>query len=243
MPPFPATKRTVTRNGKRYQVWDEHPHRGENPELEDWDFWSAFETGDWEPELEATLGEHLAARSTFLDIGAWIGPVSLIAARMCSQVHAVEPDPVAHERLTANVGRQRRKNITTWPVALAAADGTVRIGRRSDRRFGDSMTSTIFQGDAIEVQARTLESLLADVEATNIGLIKMDIEGGEERVLPACVDTLRSIGAPLLLSTHALLVDDPDRYQRAITTALDGFDTTIISGRLDGLATILAVTR
>jgi FkbM family methyltransferase len=234
-PTFPATKRTVTRNGRRYSVWDEHPHVG------GWDFWGLFETGDWEPQLDEVLAAHLTPKTTLVDIGAWIGPVSLVASRLCARVVAVEPDPVAGERLLANLGRQRKQNVTVHPVALSAADGTVQIGRRADRRFGDSMTSVIFTEDAIDVPARTLETLLAEADPPTVGLIKMDIEGGEEQVLPACAATIRQLGAPLLLSIHTALVVDAHRYLGAVEGALDGFETTLLSGRWDGLGTVLAV--
>jgi FkbM family methyltransferase len=235
-PDFPATKRTVTRNGKRYLVWDEHPHIG------GWDFWTRFET-DWEPHLDQVLAEHLTPKTTMVDVGAWIGPVSLVASRMCARVVAVEPDPVAGMRLLANLARQRRQNVTVHPVALAASDGTVQIGRRADRQFGDSMTSTIFTEDAVDVPALTLGSIIDEASPETVGLIKMDIEGGEEQVLPACAATIRELGAPLLLSIHTALVVDARRHLDAIDGVLDGFDTTLLSGRMEGLGTVLAVPR
>jgi FkbM family methyltransferase len=234
-PTFPATKRTVTRNGRRYSVWDEHPHVG------GWDFWTLFATGAWEPHLDTILAEHLTPQTTMVDVGAWIGPVSLIASRLCRKVIAVEPDPVAGERLLANLARQRKQNVTVHAAALGAVDGTVRIGRRADRRFGDSMTSTIFIEDAVEVRAVTLEHLLDEEETETVGLVKMDIEGGEEQVLPACVGMIRQLGAPLLLSIHTALVVDAHRYLGAVQGALDGFETTLLSGRWEGLGTVLAV--
>ena len=240
---FPATARTVVRDGFCYEVWDEYPHRFENPDqVDNWDFWTVFETGGWEPYLEGVLDAHLGPTLTMLDVGAWWGPVTLIAAQKCAWVVAVEPDAVARKRLNANL-RLAGQNANVYPVAVAAADGRVRIGHRHDRRFGDSMTSTIFDGDAVEVPAIALSTALAAASGNGhtIGMIKMDIEGGEEQVLPASKDVLRHYGAPLLLSTHAAIVDNPARYLRTVTSALADFDVTVVDGNLDGLATILAV--
>jgi FkbM family methyltransferase len=194
----------------------------------------------WEPGLEDALAAHLTKDSAFLDVGAWIGPVSIMAARLCAEVHAVEPDPVATVQLRATVARQRRKNITVHQVAVAAEDGTVRIGHRADREFGDSMTSVIFDGDAIEVPAVTLQTLTAKIKRP-IGLVKMDVEGAEETILPAAAPHLHELGVPLLLATHALLVDDPDRYRATLDEALYGWDVQVLSGVPHGLATLLAV--
>ena len=232
-----AVKRTVTRGARSYSVYDE------GPDSSGWDFWSVFADGSWEPSLDGILTEHLDPTKTFLDVGAWIGPVTLMAARMCEHVHAVEPDPVARRQLEANVSRQRRKNVTIHPVVLAAEDGTARIGRRADRQLGDSMTSTIFSVDAVEVPAVSLETLMTRTDLGNVGLVKIDIEGGEESVLPGAAEALLKLGAPVLLATHALLVEDPQRYRRVVDAALEPFDVQLISGNPDGLASFLVVPR
>lgn len=234
---FQAIQRSVTRSGHTYLVWDEYPH------VKDWDFWTVFENDEWEPGLDEILDERLTPAGTVLDVGAWIGPVALMAASRCGNVHAVEPDPVARRWLDANADLNPLAGITVWPVALAAVDGPVRIGHRDDRRFGDSMTSMIFDNGVMEVPGVTLGGLLADAHVTSLDLIKIDIEGGEETVLPACADTIRELGAPLLLSLHTAIVPDPDRYLTAIRTALGGFDTTVLSGDWNGLGTVLAVPR
>lgn len=242
--PFAADKRTVIRNGKRYSVWDEYPYRDENPaEVENWDFWSVFEAGAWEPALDDLLAQHLDPDGTFLDVGAWIGPVSLMAARLCRQVHAIEPDPVAAVRLAANVGRQRRKNITIHQTAISNSPGTLRIGRRADRIFGDSMTGVWFNAETIDVPATTLVALIVDNGIDNIGLVKMDIEGGEELILPQAADYIRGLGAPLLLSTHAALAPDPIGYLAHIRAALAPFRTELVAGNWNGLGTVLAIPR
>jgi FkbM family methyltransferase len=237
---FRNTRRSVTRAGRTYYVRDEYPHRAEDPSIEDWDFWSVFASGGWEPELEEVLRQHLTSESTFVDVGAWIGPVSLIAARFCRIVHAVEPDPVARERLGVNImDLQNPGSIIVHPEAITDHDGLVRIGHRADRRFGDSMTSTIFQGDAISVRGVPLRTFVEAHRITDIGLIKMDIEGGEQAVLAECHPFLRDLGVPLLLSLHAPIVPNPTAYLQSIRESLVGFRTTLISGAWDGLSTVL----
>ncbi len=232
-----ATRRTVTRGGCSYQVWDEYPH------AKDWDFWTVFETSAWEPDLEEILDAHLTPSGTFVDVGAWIGPITLMGAARCSRVHAIEPDPVARRRLEANIGLEPRRNVTVWPVALCPSSGPVSLGHTPNGWFGDSMSSMIFTDEAIEVTGMTLDDLAAEAGITTIDLIKMDIEGGEETTLPACAPTIRRLGSPLLLSLHTAIVDDPDRYLTAVRAALDGFDLTMTSGDWGGLGTVLAVPR
>lgn len=228
--------RTITRSGHQYQVWDHRDSDG-------FDFWAVFESGQWEPEVDEILATYLTPKSTFIDVGAWIGPISIIAATVCGQVHAVEPDPAARAHLVGNANLQPQGTIAIHGCAIGDHDGVVRIGRRADREFGDSMTSTIFAGDAIEVPSVTIESLVESSGATNIDLIKMDIEGGEEMVLPQCAPFLQRHRVPLLLSTHTALATDRSRYLHAMRAALDPFTTTHLAGSWDTFGAILAVPR
>lgn len=223
--------RTVIRDGRHYKVRDEHPYP--DSRIDNWDFWSRFGSG-WEPYLENVLGRFLSRGNAFVDVGAWIGPVTLIAARMCKHVYAIEPDPIAVVRLEVNVAKQRRANaVSVHRLAITGADGVAPIGHRADRVFGDSMTSTIFAEGAVEVRAQTLPGFLREHVAGPVGLVKMDIEGAEQDALPAAAPYLREHNIPILLSTHAALVSDAPAYAHTIRSALDGWSVTHVSGISD----------
>lgn len=181
---------SVTRDGETFLVRDD---------ARTTPFWTRHFGGSWESGTKAAV-DRLVRGGTFVDIGAWIGPVSLWAQRRGAFVLAVEPDPMAyphlHTNLTANGSR-----FQVGRLAVAAHDGTTRLGRRTD--WGDSMSSiTADDSDGVEVCCLTIESLLAPTGRSDIQLIKIDIEGGEEVVLPAAEPYLRHVGAPLCLSLH-----------------------------------------
>jgi len=209
----------------------------------DWDFWTEFEHQRWEPEVDDILDQYLSPGSVFADIGAWIGPITLLAAGRGATVHAVEPDPAAQVLLRRNVAAlpaSLRKEVQVHSLAIADHDGLVQIGHREDRTFGDSMTSTIFTRDAIHVPCLTLETFLSSNGPFD--LIKMDIEGGEETAIGQGARYLQQIGIPLLLSVHAPLTTNPDRYVTNMINALAGFHLTWLSGgNWAGLGTMLAV--
>lgn len=62
-------------------------------------FWRRAGRGDWEPETFAVLDAHLRGDADYLDIGAWIGPTVLYAARKARHVWCFEPDPTAYRHL------------------------------------------------------------------------------------------------------------------------------------------------
>lgn len=159
------------------------------------DFWTWFESGTWEPDTFEVLTEFLHPGVTFLDVGAWIGPISLVASRMCDRVVAVEPDPVAHEELYANLALNQIHNVDVYEMAVGVTD-FVDLGRDAEGRFGDSMTSVLYTVDSFTVPAEPLEAFVPD----NCGLIKVDIEGAERWVLDDF-----DLPCPMWLSTHPML--------------------------------------
>ena len=94
-------------------------------------FWKSFETNTWEPKLMQVLERFLKPGSLLLDVGAWVGPVTLFAAKRCqARVLAIEPDPVAlgflRENLQLSLVPPGQVSVVT--EALSNQDGTTSFG-------------------------------------------------------------------------------------------------------------------
>jgi FkbM family methyltransferase len=230
-------KRLVTRNGHTYQVDDVQTSEG-------YDFWTVFENRSWEPELDEVLNQFLKPTGSLLDIGAWIGPITLMAAPLCRHVYAVEPDPVAAQYLRTNLALSHVTNVTVHEWAIGSSDNGLVVGPTKLGNLGDSMT-TIWttSADAITVRSTTMETLIKAGSITDVCLVKIDVEGAEQEFLSQAAPVLHSLGAPILLSLHTMLAPDPTQYLRTINYALSEFDTTIIAGTVDALGVLLAVPR
>lgn len=230
-------ERMVHRGGLTVRVLDDHPTRpADDPN--NVNFWSLFETATWERGLETVLARFLTPTSTFVDVGAWVGPVSFIASGMCAQVLAVEPDPVARAFLVENLRLSGIQNVTVDPRAVTPDGSPARLGRKAAGALGDSMTSVLYGVDAFHAQGVALRDLVDGGTA----LVKMDVEGAEAEILGPSVDALRAHGVPLLLSLHAPLRPDPDRYQMIVRDALSGFAVQFVDGESWGdFATLVAI--
>src|SRR3712207_221008 len=66
-------------------------------------FWDRVEAGRWEPETLAAIDRLVDHRTTFLDLGAWVGPTALYAAGIARRVVAAEADPAALDQLRRNL--------------------------------------------------------------------------------------------------------------------------------------------
>jgi FkbM family methyltransferase len=121
-----------------------------------------------------------------VDVGANIGNHALYFAIIRgATVHAFEPNPVALEYLNANVGANGA-DVHVHAVGLSDADGRGEIAPAEDLGM-----ARIEQKDSGEVELRSLDSYGLPA-APRIAVLKVDVEGGEARVLVGALETIRT---------------------------------------------------
>jgi FkbM family methyltransferase len=134
------------------------------------------------------LSRALNPRAVFIDIGANVGIYAIYAtlhAGPGARIIAVEPHPLALERLRCNVRLNQLTNIAIEPMALNDRSGTVTF-RPNRRNIGNS--TILFKegaagGELIEVPSESLLDLAARHGLTRIDTIKIDVEGAEDLIL------------------------------------------------------------
>lgn len=187
----------------------------------------------WEPETKAVLERFLTPGSLFVDVGSWIGPVSMWAVHLGASVLALEPDMEAMESLLINV---EGYPVTTLPVALSDHDGVSWL--TNPRFYGDSQSRLRPHGgnpdDMKLVNTVSPETLLAGIEPA---LVKIDIEGHETVIMESLTDICRARGIPLHISWHEpwwTWKPDPRVYDQWFA----GFE---LEGSIGGWGTLVAV--
>lgn len=175
-------------------------------------FWRKASAGTWEPETFRVLRSHLHRDRDYLDIGAWIGPTVLYAARHARHVWCFEPDPRAFRHLAWNIELNGLDNVSALPVALSGETGIARMASFGGET-GDSMTSLLNPQGNGGFAAVTLawDTFRAQTDLSAVSLVKMDIEGAEFSVLPALIPWLQQQKPALYLSTHAPFLPAQDR--------------------------------
>ena len=185
-------------------------------------FWRDVERNRWEPDLLDVLDRHLGPTSVYVDVGAWIGPTVIFAARKCRRVYCLEPDPEAYQYLLWNLRLNELRNVTPFNVAIAHETGMRRLVSPAGG-LGDSKSSLLpapgAAGGAL-VPCMRWPDWLAFTGTDRPDLIKMDIEGGEFEVIPSMGEYLHRERPALYLSLHAPLLDAKDR-ERSLDTLLD----------------------
>jgi FkbM family methyltransferase len=156
--------------------------------------------GTWEPDLTAFLRCRLRPGDTFIDVGANIGYISALASRQVGPagvVVAIEPAPTACAALQETVAMNNLTNIRL--VVAAVSDRDDELPLFVGPSFGSGLTTTVARRFLLREQGRvraaTLGSLVTSEELATTRLIKIDVEGGEDRVLAGMLTSIDALSA------------------------------------------------
>ena len=103
-----ATKEQIIKNYEKFNIKPFHQIQRKNVEFkvtfdpERIEFWKKYETLKWENEIFDIIEKYVSNDTYFIDIGAWIGPVSLFAKNYAEKLILFEPDPEAFRNLEQN---------------------------------------------------------------------------------------------------------------------------------------------
>jgi len=138
-------------------------------------------TGLHEFEEMAFVLHLLRGSDLFVDVGANVGAYTVMAASLGARVISVEPIPQTFAHLQRNVSlNQATDRVTLQNCGLGAAPGVLRF-----TSGGDTVNHVLSENerttpDAVEVEVKTLDALLQDVQPR---LMKIDAEGYETNII------------------------------------------------------------
>lgn len=173
-------------------------------------FWALFSSNQWESDTLRMIDQCLLPESTFIDVGAWIGPFALLAGAIGCKVICFEPDPTARDRLRRNVARnamQARIEIDERAVALREGKSRLFFTELGDSessvlqgRIRNGTVATVSQ--SLEVDTVTTSELSKMVSGESVCLIKVDIEGAEYELFEDLILFAEQTGAALIVALH-----------------------------------------
>jgi FkbM family methyltransferase len=139
---------------------------------------------------------------TVLDVGANAGQFAVASAKLFpgARVHSFEPVPGCAEELRKNVSSLT--NVAVYPMALGDSEGELQFNVNSHSHSSSALPlaeahRTAFpeakEERVIEVEVSTLDRVFEGVGLDRPVLLKLDVQGYEERVLRGGEMTLGSI--------------------------------------------------
>lgn len=167
-----------------------------------------FLLGSAEPESQNALTLLVRPNAIVYDIGANVGFLTLIAARLAGssgRIFAFEPLKENFGLLEHNLRINEFTNVAARNIALAAHDGTEDFVMSANATFGGLSTAAVKVEDEvgrIKVEVRRLDSLVEQESLPLPNVIKIDVEGAEEQVLEGALQTIARSRPVLLIELH-----------------------------------------
>uniref|UniRef100_A0A6C0H381 Methyltransferase FkbM domain-containing protein n=1 Tax=viral metagenome TaxID=1070528 RepID=A0A6C0H381_9ZZZZ len=172
---------------------------GSNPE---W-FISNFPT--WEEETFNVFETVKNKKKIAIDIGGWIGTTCIWLCQNFKHVIVIEVDKLATKSLELNCKASQCSNYTLIDKPISNKETKVIFGVNKFRKssLNESM-SQIKEGKSdetdYEIDTITFAQIIKD--RTDIGFIKIDIEGGEENILEDVLTFSLKNKIPVYISFH-----------------------------------------
>ncbi len=164
-------------------------------------------TGTWEREVSEVIASKVQKGKPALDIGSHRGFVAgVIGLAGAYPVIAAEPNPANLESLYELKSLNPELDLQIQSVAIGKADGTASFAVMPDSAMG-KLSDSEFQADAasqqsFDVTVRSLDSLAEELALSDVGFIKIDVEGAELDVLEGGENLLKKARPNLIIEIH-----------------------------------------
>lgn len=169
----------------------------------------------WEEHLVRILERYARPGTTVIDAGAHVGTHTLTLARLVGpegRVYAFEPQKKLYRELLRNLELNGATQVTAARFALGDVPAIVEMN--STHPHSEGSISIGQGGDRVEL--RTIDSF----HFSNVSLIKIDVEGFEDRVLDGARATIERWRPVLLLEIQGGYdYDDAPAHVRAAIDA------------------------
>jgi FkbM family methyltransferase len=158
-------------------------------------YWRGWD--GYEPETTRVFFRLAELANVVVDVGAYVGFFSLLAARANdnSRVFAFEPLPAVHSRLESNIRLNQTSNIEPIKAAVGDSEGEADFFHLPDGLPTSSSLSREFMNHVTShcsrVPVRCLDAFAREKELDRIDLIKIDAESTEPKVLSGAIEVLR----------------------------------------------------
>ncbi len=167
----------------------------------------AFATGVAERPLQGALARELRPGATFFDIGANVGYVTLIAARLVGpsgRVVAFEPVPENVAAIRENLALNGIDWVEVHETAVARERGQAALIVSDVSAFSRLASVNVPTGarETIDVQVLSVDEFMAAPGAPVPDVIKIDVEGAELEVLEGMRETIAAHWPVILCEVH-----------------------------------------
>lgn len=162
-----------------------------------------FRLKDWGYEKDYVLSmiKNISAEDIFLDIGASVGLVSILAGFKVTKglVISIEPDPENYDLLIKNYRLNKLKNYIAFPFAAGDFKGTMQLYTNGSNGLSPSLQKVNGIENCINIDVEQIDNLVFTGHIPIPTILKIDIEGAELLALRGMKNLLTSEHKPRLI--------------------------------------------
>ena len=134
------------------------------------------------------IGPLIKPGMVFVDIGANIGTYSLFVARQCrddARIFSFEPHPRTFAKLTYNIRANGYSSIEPINEGVGSENGQLRLHSSGGTNIGTAsiLAEAVDSKHQVDIKVAPLRETLASRGVERVDLLKIDIEGFEDRAL------------------------------------------------------------
>jgi FkbM family methyltransferase len=170
--------------------------------------------GASEPAVQEALVQYLGPGDVLYDVGANVGYMSVLGARLVGprgRVECFEPLPSNVELLRENLDTNKFTNFAIHEFAASDHDGQARMSLGDGLRIGNGQIVETADHTTIEVPIHRLDGL----KLRPPQLVKIDVEGVELAVLRGMTNILEASRPKIIVELHGVDDDEVERFLRA----------------------------
>jgi len=174
-------------------------------------------------EQERNIYRALQPGDVVLDCGANIGLFGREAVRSgASLVVAIEPSPENLECLRRNLAEEiKQKKVIVYPKGVWDKEDVLTLNIDPDNTAANSFVRKTSHKEisVARIPLTTVDKLVTELGLSRLDLIKMDIEGAEQKAITGATNTLRKFRPRLALCVYHLpddAVEVPVLVRRAV---------------------------
>lgn len=193
----------VNKNNISFMIDDSNAHPNKN--------WWSTKYPEWEKFTFDVINVFSDENGVLLDIGGYVGHISLYSSCLFHRIYTFEPDEVAFACLNKNILCNGFTNIEAIKAAVYSSDGQIYVGGgERNAEFGSSGI-TVEGEKARDYRSKIVDSVnivnfIGKNQISEISLIKVDIEGGEKNICDDLCLVAKKFHAPLLMAMHPHLI-------------------------------------
>jgi FkbM family methyltransferase len=186
-----------------------------------------------EPELKI-LKDLVDPEKNSIDIGANKGVYTYFLSQLSRQVFAYEPNPELAKFLVKAVSSK----VSVYPIGISNEEGTATLSVPIVDTFEYDQLGSLNNQDITERMKTFTVPLkrLDDQEHTNVGFVKIDVEGHEEAAIDGAIDLITKQRPTLMVEIeqkHHIDKDITEIFSKILALGYEGF--FLLDGTLKSL--------